>query len=77
TPVIGRLEQLRQDFNGTRMRLQATMSQSRDNDELIQGNGNQMAQTAEDLSKRTEQQAASIEETAAAVDENTFTVRSS
>ncbi len=59
------------------MRLQATMSQIRDNVELIQGNGNQMAQSAEDLSKRTEQQAASLEETAAAVDEITVTVRSS
>jgi methyl-accepting chemotaxis protein len=77
TPFIGRLEQLRQDFNGSMMRLQATMSQIRDNVELIQGNGNQMAQSAEDLSKRTEQQAASLEETAAAVDEITVTVRSS
>jgi len=77
TPFIGRLEQLRQDFNGSMMRLQATMSQIRDNVELIQGNGNQMAQSAEDLSKRTEQQAASLEETAAAVDQITVTVRSS
>ncbi len=77
TPFIGRLEQLRQDFNGSMMRLQATMSQIRDNVEMIQGNGNQMAQSAEDLAKRTEQQAASLEETAAAVDEITVTVRSS
>ncbi|MBX4952519.1 HAMP domain-containing protein [Rhizobium binae] len=77
TPFIGRLEQLRQDFNGSMLRLQATMSQIRDNVELIQGNGNQMAQSAEDLSKRTEQQAASLEETAAAVDQITVTVRSS
>ncbi len=77
TPFIGRLEQLRQDFNGSMMRLQATMSQIRDNVQMIQGNGNQMAQSAEDLSKRTEQQAASLEETAAAVDQITVTVRSS
>ncbi len=77
TPFIGRLEQLRQDFNGSMLRLQGTMSQIRDNVEMIQGNGNQMAQSAEDLSKRTEQQAASLEETAAAVDEITVTVRSS
>ncbi|WP_040676861.1 methyl-accepting chemotaxis protein [Rhizobium mesoamericanum] len=77
TPFIGRLEQLRQDFNGSMMRLQATMSQIRDNVEMIQGNGNQMAQSAEDLSKRTEQQAASLEETAAAVEQITVTVRSS
>ncbi|WP_455874678.1 methyl-accepting chemotaxis protein [Rhizobium yanglingense] len=77
TPFIGRLEQLRQDFNGSMLRLQATMSQIRDNVEMIQGNGNQMAQSAEDLAKRTEHQAASLEETAAAVEEITVTVRSS
>lgn len=36
-----------------------------------------MAQSAEDLSKRTEQQVSSLEETAAAVEEITATVRSS
>jgi methyl-accepting chemotaxis protein len=77
TPFIGRLEQLRQDFNGSMLNLQATMGQIRDNVELIQGNGNQMAQSAEDLAKRTEHQAASLEETAAAVDQITVTVRSS
>ncbi|MDR7143312.1 methyl-accepting chemotaxis protein [Rhizobium sp. BE258] len=77
TPFIGRLEQLREDFNGSMFRLQETMSQIRDNVQMIQGNGNQMAQSAEDLAKRTEQQAASLEETAAAVDEITVTVRSS
>lgn len=76
-PFIGRLEQLREDFNGSMLRLQATMSQIRDNVEMIQSNGNQMAQSAEELSKRTEQQAASLEETAAAVDQITVTVRSS
>jgi methyl-accepting chemotaxis protein len=77
TPFIGRLEQLRQDFNSSMARLQETLSQVRDNVEMIQNNGNQMAASAEDLSKRTEQQAASLEETAAAVDEITVTVRSS
>jgi methyl-accepting chemotaxis protein len=77
TPFIGRLEQLRQDFNSSMARLQQTLSQVRDNVVLIQNNGNQMAASAEDLSKRTEQQAASLEETAAAVEEITVTVRSS
>lgn len=76
-PLDGELDQLRQDFNGSMMHLQATMRQIRDNVEIIQGNGNQMAEAAEDLAKRTEQQAASLEETAAAVDEITATVRSS
>jgi len=77
TPFIGRLEQLRQDFNSSLSRLQQTLSQVRDNVEMIQSNGNQMAASAEALSKRTEQQAASLEQTAAAVDEITVTVRSS
>ncbi len=77
TPFIGRLEQLRQDFNSSLSRLQQTLSQVRNNVEMIQSNGAQMAASAEDLSKRTEQQAASLEQTAAAVDEITATVRSS
>jgi methyl-accepting chemotaxis protein len=76
-PLDGELDQLRQDFNGSMLHLQATMRQIRDNVEMIQGNGNQMAEAAEDLAKRTQQQAASLEETAAAVDEITVTVRSS
>jgi methyl-accepting chemotaxis protein len=76
-PLDGELDQLRQDFNGSMMHLQATMRQIRHNVEIIQGNGNQMAEAAEDLAKRTEQQAASLEETAAAVDQITVTVRSS
>jgi methyl-accepting chemotaxis protein len=77
TPFAGRLEQLRQDFNGSMLRLQTSMKQIRGNIELIQGNGNEMAQSAEDLAKRTEHQAASLEETAAAIDQITSTVRSS
>ncbi|NLS18040.1 HAMP domain-containing protein [Rhizobium sp. P40RR-XXII] len=77
TPFIGRLEQLRQDFNSSLSRLQQTLSQVRSNVVMIQSNGSQMAASAEDLSKRTEQQAASLEQTAAAVDEITVTVRSS
>lgn len=77
TPFIGRLEQLREDFNGSMLRLQSTMTQIRENVQMIRGNGNQMAQSAEDLAKRTERQAASLEETAAAVDEITVTVRTS
>ncbi|NTI72148.1 methyl-accepting chemotaxis protein, partial [Agrobacterium rhizogenes] len=42
-PLDGELDQLRQDFNGSLTRLQATMRQIRDNVEMIQGNGNQMA----------------------------------
>ncbi|TCL75669.1 methyl-accepting chemotaxis protein [Rhizobium sp. BK251] len=77
TPFVGRLEQLRVDFNGSLTRLQDTLFSIRENAESIQRNGSQMLQSADELSKRTETQAASLEETAAAVEEITVTVRSS
>ncbi|WP_439615048.1 methyl-accepting chemotaxis protein [Shinella sp.] len=77
TPFSGRLEQLRQDFNGSLARLQDTLGSIRSNAEAIQSSGTQMRHSADDLSRRTEAQAASLEETAAAVDEITVTVRSS
>ena len=77
TPFTGRLEQLRMDFNGSLIRLQDTLVQIRDNAILIQRSGNDMHASADSLSKRTEAQAASLEETAAAVDQITVTVRSS
>ena len=77
TPFTGKLEQLRQDFNGSLVRLQDTLGRIRANAQSIQSNGADMRHSADDLSKRTESQAASLEETAAAVDEITVTVRSS
>ncbi len=77
TPFTGRLEQLRQDFNVSLVRLQDTMGQIRTNALSIQRSGADMLQSADALSKRTESQASSLEETAAAVEEITATVRSS
>ncbi len=77
TPFVGRLEQLRSDFNGSLTRLQETLSYIRDNAQSIQRNGSRMLSSADALSKRTEAQAASLEETAAAVEEITVTVKSS
>ncbi|OLP55123.1 chemotaxis protein [Rhizobium rhizosphaerae] len=77
TPFQGRLEQLRVDFNGSLLRLQDTLVQIRANAMAIQKSGNEMHGSADALSKRTEAQAASLEQTAAAVDEITVTVRSS
>ncbi|PYE46561.1 methyl-accepting chemotaxis protein [Rhizobium sp. PP-F2F-G20b] len=77
TPFNGRLEQLRVDFNGSLVRLQDTLLQIRNNAVLIQRSGNDMHASADSLSRRTEAQAASLEETAAAVDQITVTVRSS
>lgn len=77
TPFTGRLEQLRMDFNGSLIRLQDTLLQIRNNALSIQHSGNDMHVSADSLSKRTEAQAASLEETAAAVDQITLTVRAS
>ena len=77
TPFTGRLEQLRQDFNVSLVRLQDTLGQIRNNALSIQRSGAEMRQSADQLSKRTEAQAGSLEVTAAAVDEITVTVRSS
>ncbi|WEX78073.1 methyl-accepting chemotaxis protein [Sinorhizobium numidicum] len=76
-PFHGRLEQLRMDFNGSLIRLQDTLAQIRANAQAIQQSGADMHHSADALSKRTEAQAASLEETAAAVDQITVTVRSS
>jgi methyl-accepting chemotaxis protein len=77
TPFFGRLEQLRNDFNGSLLRLQDTMSQIRNNTYMIQRNASEMSTSSDELSKRTEQQAASLEQTAAAVEQITVTVKSS
>jgi methyl-accepting chemotaxis protein len=77
TPFVGRLEQLRVDFNASLVRLQDTLSHIRDNAAAIHHNSGAMLASADELSKRTEGQAASLEEAAAAVEEITVTVRSS
>jgi methyl-accepting chemotaxis protein len=75
TPFSGGLDQLRQDFNGSLERLNETLAQIRQDAYNIQANGNAMRASADELSRRTETQAASLEQTAAAVDEITVTVR--
>ncbi|MCD2180226.1 methyl-accepting chemotaxis protein [Rhizobium sp. C1] len=75
TPFSGGLDQLRQDFNGSLERLNETLAQIRQDARNIQANGNAMRASADELSRRTETQAASLEQTAAAVDEITVTVR--
>lgn len=75
TPFTGGLDQLRQDFNGSLERLNETLAQIQQDAYNIQANGNAMRASADELSRRTETQAASLEQTAAAVDEITVTVR--
>ena len=75
TPFAGDLDTLRKDFNRSVAGLRETLHEIRNASGLIQDNGRQMADAADDLSRRTEQQAASLEQTAAAVEEITATVK--
>ncbi|MBB3396026.1 methyl-accepting chemotaxis protein [Rhizobium sp. BK060] len=77
TPFVGRLEQLRIDFNASLVRLQNTLTFIRDSATAIQHDSNAMRFSAGELSKRAEAQAANLEEAAAAVEEITIAVRSS
>ena len=71
------LEQLRVDFNNSVEKLQRTMRQVGDNAEAIRSGSGEVRSAADDLSRRTEQQAANVEETAAAVEEVTASVKES
>lgn len=77
TPFSGRLEQLRTDFNNSLANLKDVLAQIRERTLVIQHNGMEMRESSNDLSRRTESQAASLEETAAAVEQITVTVKSS
>ncbi|KQQ58232.1 MULTISPECIES: methyl-accepting chemotaxis protein [Rhizobium/Agrobacterium group] len=77
TPFSGRLEQLRTDFNTSLANLKDVLAQIRTRTLTIQHNGMEMRESSNDLSRRTESQAASLEQTAAAVEEITVTVKSS
>ncbi len=69
-------EQLRQDFNRTCDRLLEAMRAVVENADLIRGEAGEIANAADDLSSRTERQAATLEETASALDQLTSSVRS-
>jgi methyl-accepting chemotaxis protein len=68
-------EKLRLDFNGAVNKLQETMTIVVANADAIRSGAGEIAHASDDLSRRTEHQAASLEETAAALDEITATVR--
>jgi methyl-accepting chemotaxis protein len=69
------LEKSRQDFNAAQETLRSTMLQITESVNLVSSGGQEIATASDDLSRRTEQQAASLEETAAALDEVTSTVK--
>lgn len=72
-----RLDQVRIDFNKAVARLEDAMRQVGENAQAIAAGAQQIRSAADDLSKRTEKQAASVEETAAALEEITTNVSDS
>lgn len=72
-----RLDQVRLDFNEAVGKLEDAMRRVGQNAQAIAAGSNQIRAAADDLSKRTEQQAASVEETAAALEQITTTVSDS
>lgn len=66
---------LQQDFNGAVRQLSETMSAVVSNVSTIRVGSHEIASASDNLSKRTEQQAASLEQTAAALEEITVTVK--
>src|SRR5215217_2652364 len=68
-------QKLRDDFNGAIGKLQDAMMVIVGNAAGIRSTTGEISDAANDLSRRTEQQAASLEETAAALDEITATVK--
>lgn len=74
TPFLPSLDKLRTDFNGAVEKLRDTMITVHSNASTIAAASQEILSASSDLSKRTEQQAASVEETAAALEEITTTV---
>jgi methyl-accepting chemotaxis protein len=74
-PFASDYERLRADFNGAMEKLQDAMTVIASNTHGMRGGAEEISQAADDLSKRTEQQAATLEETAAAMDQITATVK--
>nr|WP_245231196.1 CHASE3 domain-containing protein [Zongyanglinia huanghaiensis] len=70
-------ECLRQDFNGSVSTLQAIVERVGDTTGSIRNGAEEISQASDDLSHRTESQAATLEQTAAALDELTASVKSS
>jgi methyl-accepting chemotaxis protein len=72
-----RLDRVRADFNQAVAKLEDTIRRVGQNAQAIAAGSSQVRSAADDLSKRTEQQAASVEETAAALEQITTTVADS
>jgi methyl-accepting chemotaxis protein len=73
----GAFAELQQNVNATLSTLQRTMREVRVSTDAINGNSGELRTASDDLSKRTEQQAAALEETSAALEEITVAVKNS
>ena len=71
-----RYEGLRTDFNEATDRLRAALSDVVESSAAIRGEVGDISNAAENLSRRTEQQAATLEQTSAALDQMTTSVKS-
>jgi methyl-accepting chemotaxis protein len=76
-PFVTQLDRLRENFNASLAKLEDTLLQVGQNAHGIDAGANEIRAAADDLSKRTEQQAASVEETAAALEQITTAVKDS
>jgi methyl-accepting chemotaxis protein len=72
---VSHLDKLRVDFNHSVGKLETALRSVGENAIAIGNGSEEIRVAADDLSRRTEQQAASVEETAAALEEITTTVR--
>ncbi|WP_272955141.1 methyl-accepting chemotaxis protein [Agrobacterium rubi] len=74
-PFVSELDAVRVNFNVSVEVLEKTLHEVGGNARAIDAGASEMRVAADDLSRRTEQQAASVEETAAALEQVTTTVR--
>jgi methyl-accepting chemotaxis protein len=73
----GGYQPIKDDFNAAVTAMKTALRGIAEAGESLRGGAGEIASAADDLSRRTEQQAASLEETAAALDEITATVKRS
>ncbi|MBP6878940.1 MAG: globin-coupled sensor protein [Phenylobacterium sp.] len=73
--LVAEYAQIREDFNAALVRLEETIASVAGNAAGVEAGAVELARASDDLSLRTERQAAALEETAAALDQITATVR--
>lgn len=73
---VDHLDRIRVDFNAAVESLETALRSVGDSSDIIQSKSSELLTSVNDMSQRTEQQAASLEQTAAALDQITATVKS-